>query len=215
MPGKYAQNRNCWENFNRYQFDGVGKYGIPEIKGCDIFKVPELIGFNEIAKCKDRSDKAVHFFIDDYQFMRVWTHPEETLKRLEKFQYVLSPDFSIYTDFPKALQIYAHYKKHWVARLWEENGIKVIPTIGWGDGSSYDFCFDGEPVGGTVAITSQGTQNNAIAKRLFLKGYDAMIERLQPSTIIFYGIVPDECKGNIVHYKSFCDKFKLARMEMR
>lgn len=215
MPGKYAQSRNCWENFNRYQFDGVGIYDIPEIKGCDILKPPDLIGFNGIAKCKDRSNKAVHFFLDDYQFMRVWTHPEEQLKRLQKFKYVLSPDFSIYTDFPKALQIYAHFKKHWVAKLWEENDIKVIPTISWGDESSYDFCFDGEPVGGTVAITSQGTQNNAIAKRLFLKGYDAMLERLQPSTIIFYGIVPNECKGNIVHINTFCEKFRIARMEMR
>lgn len=215
MPGKYAQSRNCWENFNRYQFDGVGIYDIPEIKGCDILKPPDLIGFNEIAKCNGCSNKTVHFFLDDYQFMRVWTHPEEQLKRLQKFEYVLSPDFSIYTDFPKALQIYAHYKKHWVARLWEENGIKVIPTIAWGDESSYDFCFDGEPVGGIVAITSQGTQNNTIAKRLFLRGYDAMLERLQPTTVIFYGNVPNECKGNILHINTFCEKFRIARMEMR
>ena len=140
MPGKYAQSRNCWENFNRYQFDGVGIYDIPEIKGCDILKPPDLIGFNGIAKCKDRSNKAVHFFLDDYQFMRVWTHPEEQLKRLQKFKYVLSPDFSIYTDFPKALQIYAHFKKHWVAKLWEENDIKVIPTISWGDESLCKKC---------------------------------------------------------------------------
>nr|DAO35304.1 MAG TPA: protein of unknown function (DUF4417) [Caudoviricetes sp.] len=38
-----------------------------------------------------------------------------------------------------------------------------------------------------------------------------MVEELNLSTIIFYGDVPEECKGNIVHVKSFTDKWKEAK----
>jgi hypothetical protein len=57
-------------------------------------------------------------------------------------------------------------------------------------------------------VSSVGTQKNKIVKELFLKGYKEMIERLQPETIIFYGRVPEECKGNIINIKSFQEKFK-------
>lgn len=49
--------------------------------------------------------------------------------------------------------------------------------------------------------------NSLGKKRLFLSGYDAMIERLHPESIIFYGKVPEECMGNIVRIKQFADKF--------
>lgn len=214
MAGKYALNRNCWENYEKAQYSGVGEFDIPQLKGSNITNIPELIGFNYVTSCKDPENKAVHFFLDDYQFKRVWEEPQKQMERIKKFRCVFSPDFSIYTDFPKALQIYAHYKKHWVAKMWEENGIEVIPTIAWGDESTYSWCFDGEPIGGTVATTSQGTQNNETAKKLFIKGYKAMCERLKPETIIFYGKIPKECTGNIVHIKPFTEKFRIARMEM-
>ena len=215
MPGKFAFTRNCWENFEKAQYSGVGAYDIPQIKGSSITNIPELIGINYAKTCKSPEDKGVHFFLDDYQFKRVWEEPKRQINKLKKFRCVCSPDFSIYTDFPKALQIYAHYKKHWCARYWEENGIEVIPTIGWGDSSSYAWCFDGEPTGGTIAVSSIGTQADSETKKLFIMGYDAMIERLQPETIIFYGMIPKECKGNIIQIKPFYEKFRIARMELR
>ena len=72
-------------------------------------------------------------------------------------------------------------------------------------------CFDGEPKGGTVAVSSVGCMNSKKKKELFLSGYNAMIERLHPESIIFYGKVPEECKGNIVRVKSFSDKFNEAK----
>lgn len=130
---------------------------------------------------------------------------------LKKFKYVMTPDFSTYTDFPKAIQIYNHYRKHWVGAYMQMNGIKVIPTISWSTPDSFEWCFDGEPEGGTVAVSSVGCMNSKEKKTLFLNGYHAMVERLRPESIIFYGNVPEECKGNIVHIKAFSDKFKEAK----
>ena len=39
-----------------------------------------------------------------------------------------------------------------------------------------------------------------------------MIDRLHPSTVIFYGDIPAECKGNIVHVSSFTEKWREAKM---
>lgn len=150
----------------------------------------------------------VHFFLDDYQFQRLWNTPDRYIESLQKFSCVLSPDFSLYTDYPTALQIYNHYRKHWIGAYLQLYGIEVIPTICWSDEKSFEWCFDGEPLGGTVAVSSVGTQNRTESKELFLKGYKEMIERLQPETIIFYGRVPEECEENIINIKSFQEKFR-------
>ena len=209
--------RNCrnYENLERRLFDGVGEYGIPQIEpvvyegGCD------WIGFNYAKSTKDCEGKGVHFFLDDYQFCRLWSNIDRYIPMLQRFRYVMSPDFSTYTDFPKVMQIYNHYRKHWCAAYMQEAGIQVIPTISWSTPDSYDWCFDGEPEGGTVAVSSVGCMNSKEKKALFLAGYEEMVRRLQPETIIFYGSVPEECKGNIVRIRAFTDKFNEALCEMR
>ncbi|MCM1328824.1 MAG: DUF4417 domain-containing protein [Ruminococcus sp.] len=202
------ESKAVYENLQYARFEGAGKYGIPKIRGSDRKNVTELIGFNFANTTRDTAGKGCHFFIDDYRFARVWNSPDKYIPQLKKFDFVLSPDFSLFTDFPVAMQIYNHYRKHWLAAYWESLGIEVIPTIGWSTAESFDWCFDGEPVGGTVAVSSVGTQNGKRAKEFFLNGYAEMLRRLSPETVIFYGNVPDECRGNIIQIKSFQEKFK-------
>lgn len=200
-----------YENLEKFMPDAVGRYDIPVIKADDV-GFSDFIGFNYAATTKDRAGKAVHFFLDDYQFFRVWNRPRDYINLLSQFACVLSPDFSLYMDFPVAMQIYNHYRKHWLAAYWQSFGIKVIPTICWSDERSLEWCFDGEPVGGTVAVSSVGTQNSRAAKSAFMLGYEAMLDRLRPSKIIFYGNVPDECRGDIVRIKAFQEKFREAKV---
>lgn len=201
------RNRRNYENLERQIFGGVGEYGIPQIEpvtyegGCD------WIGFNYAKTCKEPEKKGVHFFLDDYQFNRLWTDVDRYIPMLQKFRYVMSPDFSTYTDFPKAIQIYNHYRKHWVGAYLQEAGIQIIPTISWSTPDSFEWCFDGEPQGGVVAVSSLGVMNSKEKKELFLIGYEEMIRRICPDTIIFYGYVPDECMGNIVRVRAFTEKF--------
>lgn len=201
----YRAQRN-YENVQRMLFDGVGQYDIPEIEPTQ-FDNAEFIGFNYAKSAKNCEDKAVHFFLDDYQFNRVWTDPDRYFPMLQKFKYVLTPDFSLYTDFPKSLQIYNHYRKHWLGAYWQIHGINVIPTICWSDRDSFEWCFDGEPTQSVVTVSSVGTQNSVEKKRRFLDGYFEMVERLEPELIIFYGIVPEECKEKIVKVNSFDGKW--------
>ena len=202
----YRQQRD-YENLNKAIFDGVGEYEIPVIAP-DSPEVDNWISFNYAKGCEEPELHGIHFFIDDYQFVRVWKQPDTYLDMLRKFQAVCTPDFSTYTDFPKIIQIYNHYRKHWLGAYWQMNGIRVIPTISWAGPDSYDWCFDGEPEGYTVAVSSVGTQVNKDARQLFLDGYREMLARLQPSKIIMYGNVPDECQGNIIPVKAFQQKWR-------
>ena len=108
-------NSIAYENLNRRMFDGAREYGIPQIEP-EIFEGDcEFVGFNYArGNCSNTDQKAVHFFLDDYQFYSLWRNPDRYVDKLSKFRYVLTPDFSTYTDFPKAIQIYNHYRKHWV-----------------------------------------------------------------------------------------------------
>lgn len=205
---------SVYENLEKANFIGDGVYDIPIIKPSNI-SVNNFIGFNYAKTCKAPEDTSLHFFIDDYQFSRLWTNPNRYLLLISKFNCVCTPDFSTYTDYPKIIQIYNHFRKHWLGAYWQANGVTVIPTISWSDESSFEWCFDGEPIGGTVAVSSVGTQLNKQSKQLFLNGYNEMIKRLQPETVIFYGNIPDECKGNIVRIRAFQDKWKEAKVNGR
>lgn len=191
-----------FENLNKAKFEGVGKYGIPEIEPETEYPKGDLIGMNYAMTDKDPEYKIVHCFVDDYQFARYWNTPERYIPRLKQFAGVCAPDFSTYTDMPMAMQIYNHYRKHWLAAYWQLHGMTVYPTISWSTAESYDWCFDGEPVGGVVAVSSVGTQKNKEAKRLFLKGYEEMMKRLDPAWVIFYGKVPAECDWNVIRIKA-------------
>lgn len=188
-------------------FDGVGEYGIPQIE-LTLYKGSEFIPFNYAKSCKDKAGKGVHFFIDDYQFNRLWNAPDRYIDMLSEFDCVMSPDFSTYTDFPKSIQIYNHYRKHWVGAYLQMHGIDVIPTISWSNNESFERCFDGEPINGVVAVSSVGCMNSKKRKELFMAGYREMINRLHPETIIFYGQIPEECTGNIVQIKAFQEKYR-------
>ena len=85
--------------------------------------------------------------------------------------------------------------------------MNVIPTISWSTPDNFEWCFDGEPVNSVVAVSSVGAANSREKKALFLAGYNAMMERLQPETVLFYGKAPEECKGKIVLIKAFHEKF--------
>lgn len=183
--------------------DGVGAYGIPPLDPVKFDQTLDWCAFNNLKSVDDRKHSGIHFFIDDYLFARVWNDPLRYANLLGGFGAVMTPDFSLFTDYPPAVQIYNHYRKHLLGAYWQWLGLNVIPTICWSDAASYSWCFDGEPVGGTVAVSSVGTQKNPVARTLFLDGYNEMIIRLRPTKIIFFGDVPAGCTGCIEHHDPF------------
>lgn len=197
------------ENFNIFEpFNVVGKYSIPAIAPVNELPDLEWTGFNYARKqAKEAPGKGVHFFLDDYQFTNVWKQPQRYLDVLRRFGSVMSPDFSTYRDMPVALQIYSHYRKHWCAQYWQSNGINVIPTISWSAPESFEWCFDGEPRGSVVAISTVGVQRSKEAAELFRRGYTEMLERLAPCKVVCYGQALPFMSGEVFEVAAFYDKF--------
>jgi hypothetical protein len=199
------------ENTQRGIYTGEGTWDIPKLDSVDSLDIVSwqhssggvCVGYNY---CKsllkkmnvDCKEIGVHFFLDDYQFERLWQRPGEYVSTLSEFKFVLSPDFSLYTDHPKAVQLWNHYKKHWLGRYWEQNGLTVIPTICWSDSKSFEWCFDGEPKNSIVAISTKGTQGDELAKERFYAGYYQMLRRLEPTAVMLFGKNPGALDGNVI-----------------
>lgn len=197
------------------QEDTEGKYNIPKIEaGVIPEEIQQWVPFNNLKRRLTKKD-GVQMYVDDYRIDRLWYNPDKYIEGLRNAGAVLSCDFSIYADIPVALGIYNHFRKHWLGAYYQQHGLNVIPTICWGEKKTFDWCFDGEPTNAPVSVSSVGTQRNAESKRGFMLGYDAMLERLNPSIVLFFGKIPAEARGNILPAETFYTRFEKAREEKR
>jgi Domain of unknown function (DUF4417) len=175
-------------------FPSSNVFGIPDLAGCNF--VPEgLVPYqtrerHEIAL----QGQAVHFFLDDYRFEAVWQRPTKTLSGFTNFGAVLTPDFSLYREYPIALQIWNVYRNRWCGAFWQSKGLTVIPTVSWSDEASYNFCFLGLPSNSVLAVSIVGIGKNKSAQKPFLEGLHEMLARLTPRTLLVYG--ETNFKGN-------------------
>lgn len=164
-------------------------YEMPTLIPCGIVPT-SLVSFNAALTAKDHN-QCVHFFIDDYQFERIWNLPDRYVECLKKFQCVIAPDFSQYTDMPYPQRIWNNYRGKLIGAWLQYQGITVIPNVTWSLPDSYDYCFDGIPQQSVIAINSIGAARYGLTRYLWLKGYREAVRRLNPIVIIRYGNVID------------------------
>lgn len=168
-------------------FWGDNDYGIPLLKK-DIFVPKKLAPYGaEVRRYQKSAEGAtIHFFLDDYKFEVLWNRPNKTLSVIQNYGYALSPDFSLFLDYPVAVQLWNTYRNRWLGRFWQENGIKVIPTAVWGEKESYSFAFCGIPKNSYVAIGTVGIKGR-YAKKVFAEGFEELCKQVEPSGLILYG----------------------------
>lgn len=195
-------------NLGYAQYDGIGEFDIPEIHPVHIDNLKDipLQGFNFALKTDHPENVGVHFFLHDYQFERVWKYPDRYIDVLKKFAFVLSPDFSPFSDMPRVLKIYNIYRNRWCGRYWQEHGIKVIPTVTWSDEDTLNYCLDGLPKHATIAISTMGEGRWGNYESL-KKNWNYVIDTLKPETILLYGKdLSEQLSGNIVYKKLISSK---------
>lgn len=203
------------ENYNyrtsqallRNQFSGNGKWQIPIIPRFQPrdgdFDDLLLIGFDKtnIAD-QNHLDRMVHFFLYDYRFERVWKSPDDDLERLSRYRAVLSPDFSLYLEMAPVMQLFNVFRNRWCGAYWASKGLRVIPTVNWGDESTFDFCFEGIEKGSVVAVSTymaSAHDNREGQKEWFMAGYHEMLAQIEPEKIICYNTPFPEMRGDIVY----------------
>jgi hypothetical protein len=140
------------------RFTTYGNYDFPLIRKQNIVLSDlKLIHFSSIVKDEHKDlDATVHFFEDDDRFDEVWRDPDSYTGEIAQYSQVMSPNFSVYVNMPRVLQIFNTFRSRWLGAYWQESGLVVIPTVTWGDKSSYDFCFDVVEQGSIVAVSTLG-----------------------------------------------------------
>lgn len=182
-------------------FSFVGSYDVPVVEGVQIpLDNIELLGFNYSTKkeyLENGDNKIIHFFLPDMYIERVWDNLENYAAVLNPYRAVVQPDFSQYVGMPRAMLIWQHYRRMWMAAYYQQLGITVIPAPCWSDEESFEYCFDGMPVNSCLCISTVGCMQNAEARVRFNTGLKETIKRLKPSQIIFYGNIDDGIRGMV------------------
>lgn len=152
--------------------------------------IPEkLISFNYALSCKDPEQYFVHFYIDDYQFERIWRNPTKYTNLLKKFAGVIGPDFSAYTDMSISQRIFNIYRNKVLTACWQKLGLNVIPNGRWIENckiSNFNNGFDGLPCHSSIAITTNSTQSIEKYEK-FQHEFQDILNKLQPTNLIVYG----------------------------
>lgn len=219
---RWAKKPGSFDKLNmRYLFESSNKYGIPDLKAPTIQELPEppscLIPYNIRVRSEiGYTDAALSTFLDDYRIEAIFTNPEQSFQRVSKTNIAITPDFSIYQEFPLAAQIWNTYRNRWCGALWQSRGITVIPSISWSDERSFEFCFLGVEYGSPVAISTQGIKWSPEVTEYFYKGYNEMIDRINPRFVICYGKVHKEMRNKypdvlVKEYPTYWTNLKAAR----
>lgn len=184
--------------FMRNNFPSVSKWGIPLVKKQELnTNGIQLVACSDTRANDNELNKkcGVHFFVDDYRFEGIYNTPDRTLARYSQYAFLLTPDFSTYADMDLWRQLESVAKNRWVGAYWQSKGLTVVPTVSWGLAQSFDFCFEGVEQNATVAIGMIGCKRS---KLHFMRGYNAMLEKIEPSKIICFGTPFSEMDGNII-----------------
>ena len=168
----------------------------------------KLIGFDEAKAVykktvrKDHDfyeDAFVHFYIDDQKFdgkrSSIWLNPEIVVRFARHFAGVISPDFSVFQDFPKPIKMHNIYRMR-AFDFWLELGnIPCIYNVRWGTEETWEYCFDGIPKDSMISIgTVASDLRKPRSRTVFEDEFRKMIEILTSSTIVIYG----SCESKVI-----------------
>lgn len=195
--GRTAHDHRNDPLFLRNEFPGCGKYGMPLIRKqeVDLKNINLIACTNTIPNDEEYFDFGVHFFVDDYEFANPYENPLKTFPLYSQYSFCCTPDYSVYGDMQTWRQIESVAHSRWCGAWWQSKGMTVLATISWDKYPSYDFCFDGVEEGSIVVVATYACRQNHAG---FIRGYDAMLEKIMPSAIICYGKPFHDMRGNIV-----------------
>lgn len=134
-------------------------------------------------------NQALHFFLDDYKFRdAVWCNLEYTTYSIRKYDYLFTPDLSLWKDLPTEYYNTQNiYRTRFIGAYWQMCGFKVIPTASWGNLNSFSYCFEGLPMYSVIAVSGMGNMKSTDAYNKWCYGIKRLEEAKKPITLLVYG----------------------------
>ena len=135
---------------------------------------------------------------------------EDFADDLKRFPGIITPDCSLYVDAPLVVQLTSIYLNRAVGYYLRKQGLCVIPNIRWGDERTFTtevfrdkVAFLGVDKHSIVSIGTFGQIKGAESKRIFRDGLIAMLEELEPETVLVYGAMPKSIFGDLHNRTKF------------
>lgn len=169
-------------------FNGV--FEIPVIKAYNGPLPDKFITFSEIDKSGSPTT-GVCCCDYDYILDELCYNPKSYLPTLSKYHCIVEPDLSAKIGTPYAVIIGNMFRSHSVSLCFQNNGTPVIPMMKWAMPNSYDVCFAGYEKGGAVFVSTVGSLQDSRSRMYFKHGFNEMLKRISPDSVILYGDVND------------------------
>lgn len=161
------------------------------------------------AESRQKKDiSTYHFYVDDYRFEAIWKDPAKVL--ISGCTAVVEPNLSLFDTTPLAYGLMNIYKKRYIARYFQECGVKVYADLNVAR-KFYDYNRLGIPEGYDAFFT------RGYADRIeYLKMEHQIAKEISgkdiPNFIVYGGgkAVNDYCKSNsLVYVESLMQTKKL------
>ena len=157
----------------------AGGFDFPVIR--EEHEVPRrMIPFSKALREKKDFRQWVCFYEDDFLFERIWNQPSRYVDALSKFEGVM----------PYSIQLWNIFRSRTIGAWLQQQGIKVIPNIRFGDTRTFDCCCDGISKHSVIAIGSLGCLKVKAYRPTFEAGIEHVARLLQPEAIVIYGSAP-------------------------
>jgi ParB-like chromosome segregation protein Spo0J len=92
-------------------------------------------GIDSTSGMKDPSKMIVSFYAYDQYFENWWWYPDKYVTKVLNtgVKYIVMPDFSMHTpgEESRVMSLWSLYRNRWLARYFQEAGLKLIPNITW------------------------------------------------------------------------------------
>lgn len=133
--------------------------------------------------------QALHFFQYDCTFDNaVWKNLETTTYELRNFDFLFTPDYSLYVDeFLWHQNIDFTYRTRFVGAYWQNCGFNVIPTVSWGNANFFPIAIEGLPRYSILAVCGIGNKHSSVHLELWRYAIKYIEEHLEPLLMIVYG----------------------------
>ena len=137
----------------------------------------------------ERASGSVYgYWTEDSRFEATWNKPRTILDKIHRADVaaMVEPDFSTYADDPLVFQMYSVYKARWVARYWQEFGVKVIPNLQWSTFESLKWTLFGIPMNAPI-IAIEGRPQQRKDHSEWVRCARQACDVLQPKCVLLYG----------------------------
>lgn len=181
----------------------TGNYNMPILQPYRGVVPERFVPFVQCSKAKDKENSAVHFYLNDPQFLCIQNNPDKYIDILNQFRCVIGLDYSQYIDMHFATRMYNNYLNKVISAYLQNCGVDVVPNVTWSLPDSYTYCFDGYPKHSIIAINSTAIKSNHASIYFWRQGYERAIDILEPTMILRYGDkIPGEYEEISVYYEN-------------